>query len=1012
MRYVEQKSSPYVQKPVNAPLQWHVWFAYGAYIVLTVTLFMADFSRSIGGLKPGELLLVLFVGILALHRVLNRDFSFVVTPIDAGFLALIIAGTWIPLVVTAARGIYITSDIVHSLVGPILYYFWYRAFLEALPLATQVLQITKVALITITALSFIGILQFIHFPKVESLISTYYPSHNVSLSVFLHRSTSLVGGWEVLAALTVYALIMINQLLTTPSDQAPSDNQQTNSAWNMALVVMGVINIVALITTQSIAGFIGIVVGVGMAWLLNRRLARPTIIIMASGLVALLIASPFLLRKVTGTTAGGLTTWQERLLHWRLILSLFTHASTIIFGVQPGFTYPVSTFNSTESFILLLLYRGGLIYLCAFIIFIVILFRYLINARRQATGLAHQLITIVLIIFAVNCVLDVIDAHFIDAGEWQILMTMLVVAVSSSQLSARMAINRTGSVVQDLPTVKRSAVMPQPSVTMSKASFNVARVGVALVVVGLALSAGAAWYHNRHIPKPVTALSVSVLGQGSPSDLENNNQVGSLGWQLSPGVDTTFLQGYAGSVSVQAGAVLPLYISAKTSATYNLDVYRIGWYRGEGGRLFFSAHDLQATNQGRWTTQNGLQCDLCQTDPKTHRVEANWTKSYDLMTGVDWVSGVYLVKLSALGSGVHAESYIPFVVRDDNSHSLMLVNLPFNTYQADNIWGGYNLNGTSVDTLYTGIESANRATQVSFDRPFAASAGAGDLLNWDIHTIRWLERSGLDVSYTTNSDVAEQPQSLTQHKMFITLGHDAYWTRSMRDGITQARDQGTSLLFLGAGAGYWQARLAPDSAGNVDRTLVCYQVHSGATDPTMQLKQDPLFHQQPSLVTAPWRDQALNKPENALIGLMQGGYVAPASAQPDWKVTTYAPLSPIEAGLHPGQVIKGVTPGYIVDIVNNNGFTPRYLSTFGGALVTSVDSQPLQSQTAYYVMGHALVFDAGSIWWAWGLDEATIPGASQQNGVHGNQSLVNITMNVIRTALPNDILPPNSFSGY
>ena len=72
--------------------QWQTWLMYGGYTVFVISLLMADVSRSIAGLKPGELLLVLFVGALALRRIINRDFSFVTTPIDFGFLLLIVTG--------------------------------------------------------------------------------------------------------------------------------------------------------------------------------------------------------------------------------------------------------------------------------------------------------------------------------------------------------------------------------------------------------------------------------------------------------------------------------------------------------------------------------------------------------------------------------------------------------------------------------------------------------------------------------------------------------------------------------------------------------------------------------------------------------------------------------------------------------------------------------------------------------------------------------------------------------
>src|SRR5260221_14587327 len=86
----------------------------------------------------------------------------------------------------------------------------------------------------------------------------------------------------------------------------------------------------------------------------------------------------------------------------------------------------------------------------------------------------------------------------------------------------------------------------------------------------------------------------------------------------------------------------------------------------------------------------------------------------------------------------------------------------------------------------------------------------------------------------------------------------------MRDGVEQARDQGIGLAFLGADAAYWQIRFEPDGAGTRDRTVVCYKVQTGNHD----LARDPLYGKDNTRVTTQWRDPVLNRPENALIGVM------------------------------------------------------------------------------------------------------------------------------------------------
>src|SRR6266849_1809845 len=82
-------------------------------------------------------------------------------------------------------------------------------------------------------------------------------------------------------------------------------------------------------------------------------------------------------------------------------------------------------------------------------------------------------------------------------------------------------------------------------------------------------------------------------------------------------------------------------------------------------------------------------------DPITGLVECRWSKSYSLtvpdkaIDPTDWTSGIYLAKLTADPSG--KQSYIIFVVRDDDRPSQYLFQSSITTYQAYNNWGGKSL---------------------------------------------------------------------------------------------------------------------------------------------------------------------------------------------------------------------------------------------------------------------------------------------------------------------------------
>jgi hypothetical protein len=86
----------------------------------------------------------------------------------------------------------------------------------------------------------------------------------------------------------------------------------------------------------------------------------------------------------------------------------------------------------------------------------------------------------------------------------------------------------------------------------------------------------------------------------------------------------------------------------------------MGWYNGDGARkMTASAIQLTGTTQTIPTpTTDGL-------------FECNWSLSYKLSVPTDWVSGIYLAKLTKTSGG--KQSYIIFVVRDDSRLSLRII---------------------------------------------------------------------------------------------------------------------------------------------------------------------------------------------------------------------------------------------------------------------------------------------------------------------------------------------------
>ena len=71
-----------------------------------------------------------------------------------------------------------------------------------------------------------------------------------------------------------------------------------------------------------------------------------------------------------------------------------------------------------------------------------------------------------------------------------------------------------------------------------------------------------------------------------------NDLPGTLDWQLTyTRVDpktkwrSPLIEGYAGRQSVQAGDKLELFVSTDPPAPFVIDLYRLGYYQGKGGRF-------------------------------------------------------------------------------------------------------------------------------------------------------------------------------------------------------------------------------------------------------------------------------------------------------------------------------------------------------------------------------------------------------------------------------------------
>jgi len=249
------------------------------------------------------------------------------------------------------------------------------------------------------------------------------------------------------------------------------------------------------------------------------------------------------------------------------------------------------------------------------------------------------------------------------------------------------------------------------------------------------------------------------------------------------------IEGFCSETSYEVGDTLEIFVSTDPATDYTLEIYRMGFYGGKGGRLMESFGPLEGKpQQVPAAGQNNL-------------IECNWEIGQSMVIPDDWMSGVYLGKLTA--GKDNSQAYVVFILKDNRQADITFQCSDL-TWQAYNRWPYWH---SMYDEGQQPWVNTNGA-RISFDRPYATyvnllpsdfnglTNGSGEFLLWEFPLAFWLEREGYDVTYISNIDTHGDADGLLRSKAFLSIGHDEYWTHQMFQNVMKARDQGVNLLFL------------------------------------------------------------------------------------------------------------------------------------------------------------------------------------------------------------------------
>ncbi len=290
---------------------------------------------------------------------------------------------------------------------------------------------------------------------------------------------------------------------------------------------------------------------------------------------------------------------------------------------------------------------------------------------------------------------------------------------------------------------------------------------------------------------------VARAGQREGLVADENSRPGTRDWMLAKtGVDPAtryrcpWIEGYCSQASVKAGEELRFFVSTNPASRYTIDIYRLGYYGGDGGRHMRRLGPFEG---------------LVQPDPPVddHRLRnCDWRSDATLEIPADWPSGVYVGKLTAERDGW--QSYVTFVVRDERPADFIFQVSDF-TWQAYNRWPNqFSLYDDGKREWYWGGD-----VRVSFNRPYGKycqildaplSTGSGDFFLWEFPLAFWLEQHGYDVTYISNLDTHRNPLGLQRAKGLLSVGHDEYWTIEMYRNVQAAIAAGVSVGFFSGNA--------------------------------------------------------------------------------------------------------------------------------------------------------------------------------------------------------------------
>lgn len=273
--------------------------------------------------------------------------------------------------------------------------------------------------------------------------------------------------------------------------------------------------------------------------------------------------------------------------------------------------------------------------------------------------------------------------------------------------------------------------------------------------------------------------------------------------------------GFTRKSSVNIGETMQFSVDGQSTT---IDIYRVGYYGGSNLRLIASIANIPANQPQAEVIPNSNGATTC----------TNWSVTASWSVPEDATSGFHLALVRSVAPNAPNAFWIPFVIRDDAAVADMVYVTSWTTWAlAYNHYGTKsNIHGKNLYGSGTGVGNIMlRSLCVSSHRPIITRSTVSQTYWYacEMPMISFLERNGIKVKYATSDDLDKQGVDLLDGKcnVYMSNGHDEYWSREMREAIESWRDDlGGLSIFMSGNEVFWKTRF--ERVGD-DVRMWCYK---------------------------------------------------------------------------------------------------------------------------------------------------------------------------------------------